>query len=65
LIPRLIVLEHLMSEADDDLNEDHGHVVITIRDAEPRPIITVRLTSQLTGDSDKPASLRRESPARS
>jgi hypothetical protein len=54
-----------MPEADHNLSEDRGHVVITIRDAEPRLIITVRLTPELTEESDEPGSLKRESPARS
>jgi hypothetical protein len=54
-----------MSERGDDTSEDRGHVVITVRAADSRPIITVRLTRELTGESDEPGSPKRESPARS
>jgi hypothetical protein len=54
-----------MPEDDNGLTGDHDRVVITIRDAELRPIITVRLTRELTEESDEPGSPKRESPARS
>jgi hypothetical protein len=42
-----------MSEGGDDTSEDHGHVVITVRAADPRPIIAVRVRRELPGENDR------------